>query len=36
MINVILGVVMGIMLVLTIGSAFLASEEKEERYRSRE
>jgi len=36
MVNVILGVVTIIMLVFAIGSAFLASEEKEERYRSHE
>jgi hypothetical protein len=32
MINIILGVVAIIMLVFAIGSAFLASEEKNERY----
>ncbi len=36
MVNVILGIVTIIMLVFAVGSAFLASEEKEERYRSRE
>jgi hypothetical protein len=36
MVNVIFGIVTIIMLVFAVGSAFLASEEKEERYRSHE
>lgn len=36
MVNIILGLVTIGMLIFAIGSAFLASEEKEQRYRSHE